>query len=533
MRVRISRVAIATREPARGCGEPRWCPDSARHAKSANATGVAPRPWKQACDTLPAMRDTEVLRRRLWATAGLPLATSLWLTACDGGASPKPVTKDAKQTAKADDAKSIDYADGPILAKDDEDADPEPGTAVHHERPAPLGEQTTWVPPFDIEQIPAGEFDYYGPSRDPFGAHEEEDGCPNGDWCGAPADALPFAIPGLPDQLGCSAKLVARPEIAETLDQKAAKWKGFSFHPMMQGRLMNTVTTATREAGGDPQICCYHWFDYCSGRPLFDGDALVLAELRPGSSWSCPPELVAATLERPDHRIAADLLGRVGELWVEDARMEHASIVAFARTMLELQAFAAPADLLAEVAQAGIDEVEHARLCFGLAARFSGIPREPGKLIPPPVREADLIRLAIDTFVEGCVGETIATLAATRSGRNCTDASVSLVLEQIADDEGRHAALAWRTITWLLDTAGERRGELEQALSEQAAGMAQVAQTEPLPDADPAVRELAALGRLDRRGEQLTRRDAWVELILPTLDACMGRTAATHPRTFA
>lgn len=477
------------------------------------------------------MRDTEVLRRRLWATAGLPLATSLWLTACDGGqSSPKPVAKNdgaAKHDAKAG-AEAPAEPDEP-LAGEGED---EPGTVVHHPRPEPLGEQTTWIPPSDIEQIPAGEFDYYGPSRDPFGAHEEEDGCPNGDWCGSPEDAGQFAIPGLPDQLGCSAKLLAKPEVAEKLDQKAAKWKGFSFHPMMQGRLMNTVTAAKREETGDAQVCCYHWFDYCSGRPLLDGDTLVLAELRLGSSWSCPAEQVAATPERPDQLLDAELRSRVGELWVEDARMEHASIVAFARTALELQALAAPADLLGDVAQAGIDEVEHARMCFGLAARFSGTAREPGTLVPPPVREADIVRLALDTFVEGCVGETIATLIATRAQRSCVDASVMLVLEQIADDESRHAALAWRTITWLLDGAGERRSELEQALAEQATGMFEAAQVSELPARDPAARELAALGRLDPRAEQLARRDAWAELILPTLDACMGRTAS-QPRIFA
>jgi hypothetical protein len=476
------------------------------------------------------MRDTEVLRRRLW------LATGLWLMACDGGqASPKPVAKNdgaAKQDKASAKAEGVGDEPDEAVEPVEGDGEPGPGTVVHHPRPEPLGEQTTYIPPFDIDQIPSGEFDYYGPSRDPFGPHDEEEGCPNGDWCGSPADAKLFEVPNLPEQLGCPAKLLARPEVAEKQDQKAAKWKGFSFHPMMQGRLMNTVTKSTRESTGDAEVCCYHWFDYCSGRPLLDGEALLLAELRPGSSWSCAPELVAAAPERPDHAIPDELRARVGELWVEDARMEHASIVAFARAALELQALAAPAELLAEVAQAGIDEVEHAKLCFGLAARFSGIQREPGILMPPPVREADIVRLALDTFVEGCVGETIATLVATRARRSCVDVGAARALEQIADDESRHAALAWRTIAWLLDSAGERRHELEQALAEQAKGMFEAAQAEPLPQADPGARELAALGRLDRRAEQLARRDAWAELILPTLDACMGRTAS-QPRIFA
>ncbi|MCA9685906.1 MAG: hypothetical protein KC457_27280, partial [Myxococcales bacterium] len=40
-----------------------------------------------------------------------------------------------------------------------------------------------------------------------------------------------------------------------------------------------------------------------------------------------------------------------------------------------------------------------------------------------------------------------------------------------------------------------------------------------LPAADPLAEGLARYGRLDRRGELLARRDAWEDLILPTLDA--------------
>lgn len=477
------------------------------------------------------MRDTEVLRRRLWATAGLPLATSLWLGACDGGEAPPKVVKSdpAKQEGKGP-AKQASGAKADAVI--DEPDEPPPGEAGEPgPSPAEPG-QTSWVPPYDIDQIAAGEFDYFGPARDPFGPHEEEEGCPNGDWCGSPDDARPFAIAQIPDQLGCPAKLVANPDFAEKADQKAAKWKGFSFHPMMQGRLVQTVTKETRASGGDEQVCCYHWFDYCSGRPLLDGETMIVAELREGSSWSCPAEQVAAANDRPDTRLAPELRARVGELWVEDARMEHASIVSFARAALELQALAAPAELLAEVAQAGIDEVEHARLCFGLAARFSSRAREPGALMPPPPREADLLRLALDTFIEGCVGETIATLVATRAARHCDDASVNAVLERIADDEGRHAALAWRTIAWTLEIAGDRREELVAALAEQATGMAEAAENEPLPAADPFARELASLGRLDPRAELLARRDAWRELILPTLDACLG-LRASQARIFA
>jgi hypothetical protein len=467
------------------------------------------------------MRDTEVIRRRLWALLGLPsrfalpVATATLLTACG---SPTEQPKPVKQIDKAD-AKQGDKADA-------EQAKPN--------QPANPGEMAEgYMPPARYEDIPEGEFDYFGPGRDPFGEHDEEEGCPSGDWCGSPNDARLFAIEHVPDQLGCPSKILAKPETTNALKKSDKRWEGLSFHPMMQGRLMTSVTKDKR-AEGDAEICCYHWFEYCSGRPLLDGETMIVAPLRPGSSWSCEPSEVAAPGDRPDSAIDPALRARLGELWVEDARMEHASIAAFERATLELMAMAAPPELLGEVQLAAADEVAHAQRCFGLAARFSGQQREPGPLttLEPRVvgladsdveqARADWVRLALDTFVEGCVGETIATLIAKRGMRRCEDPASYATLETIVDDEGRHAGLAWQTIRWITEACGEHREAVLAALEQQAEAMAADARQacgEDLPPADPQADELARFGRCDRRTELLARRDAWAELILPTLVA--------------
>jgi hypothetical protein len=464
------------------------------------------------------MRDTEAIRRRLWAQIGLPLAAATLLSGCGSPDQPTPV----KAVGKADSKQAGGKADktGPSV-------DP----AVN-----PSNSADAYIPPARYEDIPEGEFDYFGPGRDPFGEHDEEEGCPTGDWCGSPKDARLFAVEQLPDQLGCPAKLLAKPETTNALNKDDKRWKGLSFHPMMQGRLMSSVTEE-RRAGGDAEICCYHWFEYCSGRPLLDGEDMIVAPLRSGASWSCEPSEVAAPADRPDSEIDPALRARLGELWVEDARMEHASIAAFERATLELMAMAAPPELLGEVQLAAADEVVHAQRCFGLAARFSGQQREPGPLatLPPRVlgladasastdsdrAQTDWVRLALDTFIEGCVGETIATLIARRGMRRCEDPATLATLEQIVDDEGRHAGLAWQTIRWILDASGEHQGAVLAALERQAEGMAADAREscEALPSADPQVDELGRFGRCDRRTELLARRDAWVELILPTLIA--------------
>lgn len=465
------------------------------------------------------MRDTELLRHRLWAQIGLPLATVVLLSACDDGAKVKPVKIESAN------------ADTPNSAAADKGDNQKPAVIRKTTDSASPG----YVPPSRVEDIPEGEFDYFGPERDPFTAHEEEDGCPSGDWCGSPENARKFAIEHIPEQLGCPSKIIAQPQVTNSLHKADKQWDGLSFHPMMQGRLMTSVTTDKR-AEGKSDICCYHWFEYCSGRPLLDGENMIVAELREGSSWSCEPAKVAAPDDRPDSAIEPSVRARLGQLWVEDALMEHAAIAAFERATLELMAMAAPPSLLGDVQAAASDEVEHAMHCFGLAARFSELAREPGPLttLEPRVRGLaghadhdpdgaevgeDWIRLAVDTFVEGCVGETIATLIARRAQRHCQDPATLALLERIVDDEGRHAALAWQTIQWITEASGKHSVAVIEALDQQAMAMAEQADNacEQLPPADPDAALLGRYGRCDRRTELLARRDAWSQLILPTL----------------
>lgn len=478
-------------------------------------------------DTLPAMRDTEVLRRRLWGQIGLPLATAVLLSACDGGQEVKPIKQGDNAKAEAKSGKSGKPDKKTAEPADDDEAD------TNTEPPLP-----NYAPPARIDDIPAGEFDYFGPPRDPFTEHEEEEGCPAGDWCGSSEDARKFAIEHIPEQHGCPTKIIAQPQVTNALDKKEKRWDGLSFHPMMQGRLMSSVTEEKR-AAGQADICCYHWFEYCSGRPLLDGDDMIVASLREGSSWSCDPADVAAPDHRPDSELPEHVRQRLGQLWVDDALMEHAAIGAFERATLELMAMAAPPTLLGELQLAASDEVEHATRCFGLAARFSGLAREPGPLasLEPRVRGlssvdpadpqvgADWVRLALDTFVEGCVGETIATLIAKRAQRHCEDPATLATLSNIVDDEGRHAGLAWRTIQWILDSCGSHRDAVLAALEQQAQAMAEKAHEAcaSLPAPDPDAELLARYGRCDRRTELLARRDAHTDLILPTL------TALTQP----
>lgn len=452
------------------------------------------------------MRDTDVLRLRLQTAL---TCLSLAVASCGGEAKTPPKEKKQLKVSKKEDAKADEKGNAKA------GVDPK-GTSGNGPKAAGDGKgpEAAGMPPVvahGSQEIKEGEFDYYGPPRDPYAEHDEEEGCPKGDWCGSPEDAAIFEVKGVEPVMSCPARIVANPQ-AEVKNKKAKKWKGFSFDGRMQGRLVTTTTEETRAKKKDDKLCCYHWFEYCSGRPLLDDDEQVLAALRDGDSWCSTPESVGG--EAP--ALPRSLREQLAAEWLEDARMEHASIASFARATLELMALGAPPDILAGVQSAALDEVRHAGRCFALAARYSGRALEPAAVPALAPRPANFVQLACDTFIEGCVGETVAALMATRQARGCQDDAVTETLEMIADDEARHAALAWRTIEWAIAQGGT---EVLEALRATAEQLRPSENGESAAGTHPA---LLAHGRLDGATRAQARSDAWREIIDPTLHALLA-----------
>lgn len=421
------------------------------------------------------MRDLRLLRRRLHTA----LTSGLLLAACGPAPAPAPV-----EAAKA----------APARAQAPEPA-PTPASAppVADTPPAPAGPQypaRTGMDPYDPDGL-------------------EEEGCNNGDWCGAPAAANKFRAPQATDEIGCPTRLIGRPDPGVGPGDKV--YKGLSMNPMMMGRLRKIATDDKRKATGDGEICCYHWFDYCSGRPLLAGDDAVAAPVVSGSTWL--GEHV------PEHMLgepAADERPLLAAAWLEDAQMEHASVAAFARAALELMAVGAPPELLAGCAEAGLDEVRHAQVCFALAAAYGGVARGPGPLPPVQPRAGGLVALACDTFREGCVGETIAALTALRGRRGCTAEAADVALAAIAADETRHAELAWATVAWAVDVGGREVAEAVRAVAAELRAAAFV--DEPL----AVEADLRRFGRLGPQERVATRRDAWTGVLDRMLALALG-----------
>jgi hypothetical protein len=81
-----------------------------------------------------------------------------------------------------------------------------------------------------------------------------------------------------------------------------------------------------------------------------------------------------------------------------------------------------------------------------LARRFGGVPESP-QVTPAPLR--DLEAIAIENVAEGCVRETYGALVGRWQALRAADLRVRHAYAQIAEDELRHAALAWRIAGWI------------------------------------------------------------------------------------
>jgi hypothetical protein len=157
-----------------------------------------------------------------------------------------------------------------------------------------------------------------------------------------------------------------------------------------------------------------------------------------------PAELPAATADR------------LAEAWLKDALEEHASVAAFARFTMHLLAHGAPPEFVAGAQRASLDEIRHAKLCFGLARRYGRSVRGPGPLaLDGAFAERSLAEVAALAAEEGCVGETLGAALAREQLSVATDPHVIAALRRIARDEARHAELAWRFMRWAVLRGGD------------------------------------------------------------------------------
>jgi hypothetical protein len=227
-----------------------------------------------------------------------------------------------------------------------------------------------------------------------------------------------------------------------------------------------------------------------------------------------------AAVRRPD-AITCDALA---DHWRRCAQMEHASVAAFARYCLDLLSLGAPPELLQAAQQAMADEVEHAQLCFSLASAYAGKPCGPGFLPSDgALVDRDRERILDDVVREGCIGETLAAAEAIEALAQAEDPVVRGVLARIAEDELRHAALAWRHVRWALEDVSPVERSRILAIVRTAVNEAARAGADPHP---PARIDLLAHGVLDAPLRAELRKRVLSDVIAPSVRALSQPTIA-------
>ncbi|NUP04435.1 MAG: ferritin-like domain-containing protein [Polyangiaceae bacterium] len=181
----------------------------------------------------------------------------------------------------------------------------------------------------------------------------------------------------------------------------------------------------------------------------------------------------------------------LAEVWSNAAQAEAASVPAFLQLAAELIAYGAPDTLVSAALDAARDEIFHAELCAEVASRHAGVRVRP-VLPAAPARRAipgrdGLARLALESWVDGCLGEGAAAGRAMGSARIADDPATRRAHARIARDEARHAELGWRILTWALATGGsETKDVVHDARRASIANQAE--------DAPPCVRRAGYLG---------------------------------------
>lgn len=260
------------------------------------------------------------------------------------------------------------------------------------------------------------------------------------------------------------------------------------------------------------------------GRPFLIDDEARTADIERRTDW-CDGAVSLST-----HQLDETLRGELARAWEHTARMEHASVAAFARFALDLLALGAPADLLARTHRAMADETKHARMAFAITSTYRGEDVGPGPLAMDGALDgaADVAVFVRRLVREGCVGETVAAIEADEAEASAIDPGVKNVLGVIANDESEHAQLAWRSLEWAVATFAQARSALEEEISILEGELAPAA-LRACDETDPREALLLKHGVVTPRGRARIRQAALRRAILP----CLRSIAAVERRAAA
>jgi hypothetical protein len=146
----------------------------------------------------------------------------------------------------------------------------------------------------------------------------------------------------------------------------------------------------------------------------------------------------------------------LGQYLADMTAMETAAITAFYNLSLELEAYDAPADLIARARQAVLEETRHSEMAALLAASFDA---EMPEVTVDDFCLRSLYEIAIENAVEGCVNETFAAACGLWQSEYAQLYVFRKVIGHITEEEMGHAALSWEIHQWIMPQLSEAQQE--------------------------------------------------------------------------
>lgn len=137
---------------------------------------------------------------------------------------------------------------------------------------------------------------------------------------------------------------------------------------------------------------------------------------------------------------------------------EHTSIASFSRVTLQLLQLGAPSSIVNLLLLAAQDEIKHAKICFAIVDQLSKTPDSNERksdypdIFPLPNASipTDIYTLTSETLKEGIVGESVAAVRLCIRSRTTSNVDLKNILRDVAQDEAKHAALAWKTLSYII-----------------------------------------------------------------------------------
>jgi len=186
------------------------------------------------------------------------------------------------------------------------------------------------------------------------------------------------------------------------------------------------------------------------GRPIRLRPSARRANVEERDDWIAGP--VPSAGEVRDHTRTY-----LADAWLQAASTEHASVATFAQLSLQLMALGAGPDLVRACHEAALDEIDHARRCYALAGVYGAKAWGPGHFAAlrgvRPGR-ATLPAIARESLRDGCLMEGFSAAYLGEAAQRAADPALRATLSAMAQDEARHASLAWNILAWSLHVGG-------------------------------------------------------------------------------